>query len=70
MIAAVVAVILFEGGLSLNFSGVKDASQAVRRIVFVTAPLMWVMITIAAHYVALLSWPIASAASPCTMITV
>src|ERR1700761_727886 len=57
MVAAAVAVILFEGGLSLDFSGLKDASQAVRRIVFITAPLMWAMISLAAHYVALLSWP-------------
>jgi NhaP-type Na+/H+ or K+/H+ antiporter len=59
MIAAAVAVILFEGGLSLDFGGLKDASQAVRRIVFATAPLMWLMIAVAAHFVALLSWPTA-----------
>ena len=69
MIAAAVAVILFEGGLSLDFSGLKDASQAVRRIVFVTAPLMWVMITLAAHYVALLSWPTAAVIGGILVVT-
>ena len=69
MIAAAVAVILFEGGLSLDFNGLKDASQAVRRIVFVTAPLMWAMIAAAAHYVALLSWPTATVIGGILVVT-
>jgi NhaP-type Na+/H+ or K+/H+ antiporter len=69
MVSAAVAVILFEGGLSLDFAGLKDASQAVRRIVFVTAPLMWAMIAVAAHYVALLSWPSAAVIGGILVVT-
>jgi len=69
MVAAAVAIILFEGGLTLDFAGLKDASQAVQRIVFVTAPLMWLLITLTAHYVALLSWPTATVLGGILVVT-
>ena len=69
LIAAAVAIILFEGGLSLDFRGLQDASQAVRRMVFVTAPLMWALITLAAHEIALLSWPTATVIGGILMVT-
>jgi NhaP-type Na+/H+ or K+/H+ antiporter len=59
MVAVAVAIILFEGGLSLEFRGLRDASQAVLRIVLVAAPLMWLTIACSAHYIAKLSWPTA-----------
>jgi NhaP-type Na+/H+ or K+/H+ antiporter len=69
MIAAAVAVILFEGGLTLDFSGLRDASQAVRRIVLFTAPLMWLMIAVAAHFIARLSWPTAALTGGILVVT-
>jgi NhaP-type Na+/H+ or K+/H+ antiporter len=69
MVAAAVAIILFEGGLTLDFAGLRDASQAVRRIVFVTAPLMWLAIALAAHYVAQFSWPTASVMGGILVVT-
>jgi NhaP-type Na+/H+ or K+/H+ antiporter len=69
MVAAAVAIILFEGGLTLDFAGLKDSSQAVRRIVFFTAPLMWLMIAVSAHYIAQLSWPTAAVIGGILVVT-
>lgn len=56
MISLAVAVILFEGGLTLSFKKLADARPAVRRLVYVGAPLGWLFSTLALHYGAGLSW--------------
>ena len=56
MIAIAVAIILFEGGLTLNFHQLNDAAVGVKRLVFVGAPLGWLTSTLALHYAAGLSW--------------
>lgn len=58
-IAVAVAVILFEGGLGLDFKGLAGAAPAVRRLVVLGAPLAWAFGAAAAHYVGGLSWPVA-----------
>ncbi|MER0239992.1 sodium:proton antiporter [Fulvimarina sp. MAC8] len=57
LVSTAVAIILFEGGLTLNFREIKETSRAVQRIVFFSAPLVWALTAIAAHYVGGLSWP-------------
>lgn len=39
LIAIAVAIILFEGGLTLNFHSLSDAARGVRRLVVLGAPL-------------------------------
>ncbi|WP_425070805.1 cation:proton antiporter [Sagittula sp. S175] len=56
MIAIAVAIILFEGGLTLDFHSLSDAAKGVRRLVFIGAPLGWLASASALHYVAGLSW--------------
>ncbi len=56
MISIAVAIILFEGGLTLNFHQLRDAAVGVKRLVFIGAPLGWVTSTLALHYGAGLSW--------------
>lgn len=56
IISVAVAVILFEGGLTLNAKGLQDAEKAVRRLVVIGAPLGWLLSTLAARYGAGLSW--------------
>ncbi len=56
MISIAVAIILFEGGLTLNFHSLQDAVKGVKRLVFVGAPLGWLTSALALHYVAGLSW--------------
>lgn len=55
MIAIAVAVILFEGGLTLNFSELKETGKPVRRLMWLGAPLGWLFSTLAIHYGAGLS---------------
>src|SRR5690606_1783473 len=47
MIALAVAVILFEGGLTLSFKKLADARPAVRRLVYIGAPLGWIFSSLA-----------------------
>ncbi|KMK67396.1 sodium/proton antiporter, CPA1 family [Puniceibacterium sp. IMCC21224] len=56
IIAIAVAIILFEGGLTLNLKSLRDATVGVRRLVLVGAPLGWITSALALHYVAGLGW--------------
>lgn len=58
MIGLAVAIILFEGGLTLRFKDLGDASAAVRRMVFVAAPIVWAAGSAAAHYIVGIPWDI------------
>lgn len=60
IIKLAVAVILFEGGLSLNFRELRQAGGAVMAMVLVAGPIAWVLGTAAAHYGAGLSWEISA----------
>lgn len=56
LVALAVAVILFEGGLTLDFHKLGDARRGVIRLVAIGAPLGWLMSTLALRYGAGLSW--------------
>lgn len=60
MVSIAVAIILFEGGLTLNFHDLKDAAAGVRRLVVIGAPLGWLVSALTLHYVAGLSWETSS----------
>ena len=60
IVAVAVALILFEGGLTLNFRELRDAAPAVRRLCSVGAVLGWLGNTAAAYYIAGLSLPVAA----------
>lgn len=60
MIALAVAVILFEGGITLNFRELRDASGPVRRMVLLGFPLGWAGAVLALHYVAGLAWDLSA----------
>lgn len=53
-----VAIILFEGGLSLQRAELRVAAAGVRRLVYVGGPLAWVLGSLAAHHIGGLSWPV------------
>ncbi|MEN0000545.1 MAG: sodium:proton antiporter, partial [Pseudomonadota bacterium] len=59
IVGLAVAIILFEGGLTLNFAEIRETSKAVRRVIFVGGPLVWIGGTLAAHFVGGLAWPVA-----------
>lgn len=58
-VSLAVAVILFEGGLSLNLRELAHAEGAVHRLVLVGVPVGWVLGALACYYVAGLVWPVA-----------
>ncbi|MEL6922362.1 MAG: cation:proton antiporter, partial [Pseudomonadota bacterium] len=59
VVGLAVAIILFEGGLTLNFKEIQETSKAVRRVIFLGGPLVWAGATLAAHDVGGLAWPVA-----------
>lgn len=59
IIAVAVAVILFEGGLSLNFAELRGLTKGVQRLVFPGVPIAWGLGTVAAYLIGGLSWQVA-----------
>lgn len=57
LVALAVALILFEGGLSLNFAEVRETSMAVRRMITLGVLIAFVLGALAARLLAGLSWP-------------
>ncbi len=60
MIGLAVAIILFEGGMTLRFKDLGDSKHAVGRMVLLAGPIAWFLGTMAAHYIAGLSLDIAA----------
>ncbi len=59
MVAIGVALILFEGGLSLDFRELRHAGNGVLRLATVGVALGWLFGSLAGHYIAFLEWPVA-----------
>ncbi|HEV2080176.1 MAG TPA: sodium:proton antiporter [Allosphingosinicella sp.] len=59
IVSIAVAIILFEGGLSLNFRELHQSGGAVQRLVLLGIPIGWVLGAIACYFVAGLVWPVA-----------
>ena len=60
MIGLAVAIILFEGGMTLRFKDLGDARQAVIRMVIIAGPIAWLLGTFASHYIVGLPWDISA----------
>jgi NhaP-type Na+/H+ or K+/H+ antiporter len=54
-----VAVILFDGALNLRLGDLRRAMHEVRNLVTIGVLVTWVGATLAAHFLARLSWPVA-----------
>jgi len=59
MVAIGVALILFEGGLSLDLRELRHAGEGVLRLVILGGPIAWVLGAFAAHSIGGLEWPVA-----------
>ncbi|MBA3004794.1 MAG: sodium:proton antiporter [Desulfurivibrio sp.] len=59
LLGLLVAVILFEGGMSLRFHELKEAGPGVTRLSTAGVAITWFIGSIAAHFVGGLSWPVA-----------
>ena len=58
IISLCVAIILFEGGLSLSLTELKEAASGVRRLVYLGAPLAWIFGSLCAHYIGGIDWEV------------
>ena len=68
-ISIAVAIILFVGGLNLNFRELKHAQGAVTRLVLIGVPVSWLLGALACYYVAGLVWPVAILFSGILVVT-
>lgn len=59
LVSASVAVILFEGALTLNFNEVRNTVRVVQLLVTVGAAITWGVIAVATHFLLEFSWPMA-----------
>ena len=64
-----VAIILFEGGMDLKLGELRHVRVGVRRLVLLGPPLAWGMTSVAAHYVAGLSWPVSIVLAAILVVT-
>ena len=60
LISVAVAIILFEGGLTLEYHRLRDAKGPVRRLVYLGAPLGWLFSTLVLWLAVGLSWQAAA----------
>ena len=58
VVSLCVAIILFEGGLSLQLNELKEAAMGVRRLVYLGVPLAWSFCSLCAHYIGGLDWAV------------
>jgi NhaP-type Na+/H+ or K+/H+ antiporter len=58
VVSLCVAIILFEGGLSLQLKELKEAATGVRRLVYLGVPLAWSFSSLCAHYIGGLEWAV------------
>ncbi|NIK11910.1 cation:proton antiporter [Alkalibacillus almallahensis] len=59
LISIAVGIILFEGSLNLDYREIRGMRKPVFRIVTIGAMLAWILGSLAAHYIAGLSWAVA-----------
>ena len=69
LISIGVALILFEGGLSLDYRELRKAGDGVWRLVIFGVPFGWLFGALACHYVAGLNWPVAIVFSGILVVT-
>jgi len=58
-VSVAVAIILFEGGLTLKFSDIRGHGNVVTLLISIGLLITWILMAIAAHWIFSLSWPLA-----------
>ncbi len=64
-----VAIILFEGGMELKLAEFRRVGHGIGRLTIVGPPLAWLFGTLAAHYLAGLSWPVSTVLGAILVVT-
>ncbi|WP_029604895.1 cation:proton antiporter [Kozakia baliensis] len=60
VVSLLVAIIVFEGGLLLDFRQLREAGEGITRLTMVTLPICWVLGWLAARYVGHMEWGVAA----------
>ncbi len=69
IVGLAVAIIVFEGGLALDFRELRAAGEGVLRLTIFALPLSWGLGTLAAHALARMSWGPAALFGAITIVT-
>ena len=69
VVGLAVAIIVFEGGLALNFKELRAAGEGVLRLTALALPLSWGLGTLAAHWLAGMAWGPATLFGAITVVT-
>ena len=69
LVSLAVALILFEGGLSLNVRELRRTDGAVARLLLLGVPLGWLFGALACYYIGGLVWPVAILFSGILVVT-
>lgn len=69
IISISVAIILFEGGLTLNLKEIRGYGSVVRNLITVGVVITWLLITVTVHYIFDLNWHIAFLFGAITVVT-
>lgn len=56
LVSLAVALIVFEGGLALDFRQLKEAGEGVLRLTLVALPINFLLGSLAAHYIGGMGW--------------
>lgn len=69
MIGLAVAIVVFEGGLALDFRELRAAGEGVLRLTAIALPINWILGTLAAHFATGMGWSAAGLFGAITVVT-
>ena len=69
LISLAVAIILFEGSLTLNFAEIKNQKQVVRRLILIGALVTWFIVAVTTHYLFATTWELSILFGALTVVT-
>ena len=69
LVSLAVAIVVFEGGLSLNFRDLKAAGEGILRLTAIALPINWILAALASHWIAGLAWGVAILFGAITVVT-
>ncbi len=69
LVSLSVAIILFEGGLSLKIHELREIGGVLLRLSSIGVAVSWILITVSAHYLLRLAWPLSSLLGAVLVVT-
>ena len=68
-VSVAVAIILFEGGLTLKLSDIRGHGAIVTRLITVGVLITWILLAVAVHWIFQLPWPLAFVFGSITVVS-